>query len=110
MVQIPLFMNDISSMPNRGNFVKQSNCGPPLQAPCVNTLLWAIIQKMASYNVCAARRGIALFCALVWGVCALSAQEIITAERYLEMVSERYSVIKDYEANIAILSGGTEMK
>ena len=36
-------------------------------------------------------------------------QEIVTAERYLEMVSERYGLIKDYEANIVILSGSTEM-
>ena len=36
-------------------------------------------------------------------------QEIITAERYLEMVSERYSSIKDYEAYIVIRSGNSEM-
>jgi outer membrane lipoprotein-sorting protein len=55
------------------------------------------------------KRGFSLFCALVWGWAALSAQEIITAERYLEMVSERYSAIKDYEANISIHSGSNEM-
>ena len=55
------------------------------------------------------RRGISLFFALVVGICALSAQEIITAERYLEMVSEQYSAIKDYEAAIVILSGSSEM-
>jgi outer membrane lipoprotein-sorting protein len=55
------------------------------------------------------KRGISLFFMLVWGICALSAQEIITAERYLEMVSEQYSAIKDYEANIVILSGNSEM-
>jgi outer membrane lipoprotein-sorting protein len=37
------------------------------------------------------------------------AQEIITAERYLEMVSERYGGIRDYEARIIIHSGTTEM-
>jgi outer membrane lipoprotein-sorting protein len=37
------------------------------------------------------------------------AQEIITAERYLEMVSERYGGIRDYEARIIIYSGTTEM-
>jgi outer membrane lipoprotein-sorting protein len=39
----------------------------------------------------------------------LDAQEIVTAGRYLEMVSERYSSIRDYEARIAILSGSTQM-
>jgi outer membrane lipoprotein-sorting protein len=38
-----------------------------------------------------------------------SGQEIITAERYLEMVSERYGGIRDYEARIAIRSGNSEM-
>jgi len=36
-------------------------------------------------------------------------QEIITAERYLETVSERYGSIKDYEAHIVIRSGSSEM-
>ena len=36
-------------------------------------------------------------------------QEIITAERYMEMVSERYGSIRDYEAHIAIRSGSSEM-
>ena len=36
-------------------------------------------------------------------------QEIITAERYLAMVSERYGSIKDYEAHIVIRSGNSEM-
>jgi outer membrane lipoprotein-sorting protein len=39
----------------------------------------------------------------------LPAQEIITAERYLEMVSERYGAIRDYEARVFIRSGNTEM-
>jgi outer membrane lipoprotein-sorting protein len=64
---------------------------------------------MASYKFCVDRRRIVLLFALILGVCTLFAQEIITAERYLEMVSEQYSAIKDYEANIVILSGGTEM-
>jgi outer membrane lipoprotein-sorting protein len=37
------------------------------------------------------------------------AQEIITAERYLETVSERYGGIRDYEARIAIRSGSSDM-
>jgi outer membrane lipoprotein-sorting protein len=43
------------------------------------------------------------------GVFILPAQEIITAERYLEMVSERYGGIRDYEARVYIRSGNTEM-
>jgi outer membrane lipoprotein-sorting protein len=46
-----------------------------------------------------------LFCGL-----SLSAQEIMTAGRYLEQVSERYSSIKTYTARISILSGGTRME
>ena len=36
-------------------------------------------------------------------------QEIVTAERYLETVSERYGSIRDYEAQVLIRSGSTEM-
>ena len=39
----------------------------------------------------------------------LSSQEIITAERYLDIVSERYASIRDYEAQVTIRSGATEM-
>jgi outer membrane lipoprotein-sorting protein len=39
----------------------------------------------------------------------LAAQEIVTAERFLESVSERYGGIRDYEARIAIRSGNTNM-
>jgi outer membrane lipoprotein-sorting protein len=40
---------------------------------------------------------------------SLNAQEIVTAGRYLEMVSERYSSIRDYQARIAIQSGSSQM-
>jgi outer membrane lipoprotein-sorting protein len=40
----------------------------------------------------------------------LPAQEIITAERYMEMVGERYGGIRDYEARIVIRSGNSEMQ
>ncbi|MDR0486699.1 MAG: outer membrane lipoprotein carrier protein LolA [Treponema sp.] len=40
---------------------------------------------------------------------AVYGQEIITAERYLEMVSEVYGGVRDYEANIAIRSGNSDM-
>ncbi|GHV15789.1 membrane protein [Spirochaetia bacterium] len=43
------------------------------------------------------------------GVFVLPAQEIVTAERYLELVSDRYSTIRDYEARLAIRSGTTNM-
>ena len=36
-------------------------------------------------------------------------QEIVTADRYLELVSERYGTVRDYEANIVIRSGSNEM-
>jgi len=39
----------------------------------------------------------------------LSSQEILTAGRYLEQVSERYSSIRTYVAKINIQSGGTSM-
>jgi outer membrane lipoprotein-sorting protein len=46
---------------------------------------------------------------LILGVFSLSSQEIITAENYLKTVSERYGTVKDYEANIVIRSGNSEM-
>ncbi|MDR0706489.1 MAG: outer membrane lipoprotein carrier protein LolA [Treponema sp.] len=36
-------------------------------------------------------------------------QEIITAERYLEMASEKYANMRDFEANITIQSSGSTM-
>jgi outer membrane lipoprotein-sorting protein len=39
----------------------------------------------------------------------LFGQEIVTAKRYLEIVSETYSTIRDYEANLTIRSGSSEM-
>ena len=46
-----------------------------------------------------------LFCGIF-----LSTQEIMTAGRYLEQVSERYSSIRTYIAKIYIVSGGTRME
>jgi outer membrane lipoprotein-sorting protein len=40
---------------------------------------------------------------------SLPAQEIITAERYLEMVGDRYKGVRDYEAQLNILSGNSRM-
>ncbi|MDR0569335.1 MAG: outer-membrane lipoprotein carrier protein LolA [Spirochaetaceae bacterium] len=51
----------------------------------------------------------------LWGVVffllaySLNAQEIVTAERYLNSVSERYGGIRDYEARIVIRSGNSTM-
>jgi outer membrane lipoprotein-sorting protein len=42
-------------------------------------------------------------------VIPVNSQEIITAESYLKMVSERYGSIRDYEAHIVIHSGSSEM-
>lgn len=39
----------------------------------------------------------------------LFSQEIVTAENYLESVSQRYATIRDYEARIAIRSDSTDM-
>jgi len=47
---------------------------------------------------------------LAVGLFALQGQEIVTAERYLESVSEFYGGVKDYEARIAIRSGTTDMR
>ena len=43
------------------------------------------------------------FCSLAFS------QEIVTAEKYLESVSERYGGIKDYEARVVIRSDATDM-
>ena len=37
------------------------------------------------------------------------AQDIVTADRYLDMVSQRYAGIRDYEASVIIRSDGTDM-
>jgi outer membrane lipoprotein-sorting protein len=55
------------------------------------------------------KQRLSLFIMLFAGLSAISGQEIITADRYMEMVSERYGLIKDYEAAIAIRSGSTDM-
>jgi outer membrane lipoprotein-sorting protein len=53
--------------------------------------------------------GFGLFWLVFSALARLPAQEIVTAERYLEMVSERYAGVRDYEAKIVIRSGGTDM-
>lgn len=46
---------------------------------------------------------------MIIGCFFIYGQEIVTAERYLGTVSERYGGIKDYEARLAIRSGNTDM-
>jgi outer membrane lipoprotein-sorting protein len=55
------------------------------------------------------KRGISLFLLSILSFTFLYGQEIITAERYLEMVSDHYASIKDYEADIVIRSGNNNM-
>ena len=40
---------------------------------------------------------------------AIFPQEIITADSYLEQISERYGGVRDYEAQVVIRSGNTDM-
>jgi len=54
-------------------------------------------------------RGFSLFFLLVLNLGVIFGQEIVTAGRYLEMVSDRYATVRDYEANITIRSGNTDM-
>jgi outer membrane lipoprotein-sorting protein len=54
-------------------------------------------------------RGVFAVFLLISGSFFIYSQEIITAERYLESVSERYGGIKDYEARLTIRSGNSEM-
>jgi len=55
------------------------------------------------------KRGIFLFFILISCFDHLFGQEIITAEKYLEMVSENYASVRDYEAVITIRSGNADM-
>ncbi|WP_461246647.1 LolA family protein [Treponema sp. R6D11] len=55
------------------------------------------------------KRWLSLLLLLGLSISALFGQEIITAEKYLEMVSETYGSIRDYEAHIVIRTGNTEM-
>jgi outer membrane lipoprotein-sorting protein len=55
------------------------------------------------------KRGFSLFFILIFGFSLVYGQEIVTADGYLRMVSETYGGIRDYEANIVIRSGNTDM-
>ena len=55
------------------------------------------------------KRKISLFLMFFLGLYILGSQEIITADRFMERLSERYGAIRDYEANVVIRSGATDM-
>jgi len=55
------------------------------------------------------KQGLFISFLLILNFSLLSGQEIITAERYLEIVSDHYATVRDYEANIVIRSGNTDM-
>jgi len=55
------------------------------------------------------KKGLFLAILAFSGIFLLSAQEILTAGRYLEQVSERYSSIRTYVAQLSIQSGGVQM-
>ncbi|MCL2805685.1 MAG: outer membrane lipoprotein carrier protein LolA [Treponema sp.] len=54
------------------------------------------------------KRGIPLF-ALIFLFTNLYGQEIVTAEAYMGMVSDRFTGVRDFEANLSIRSGNAEM-
>ena len=55
------------------------------------------------------KKGILSAVLILFAGTLLSAQDIMTAGRYLDQVSERYSSIRTYTARINIVSGGTTM-
>ena len=50
-----------------------------------------------------------VFLLLLGVIFPVFSQEIVTADKYLESVSERYGRINDYEAQVVIRSGSTDM-
>ncbi|MCL1927873.1 MAG: outer membrane lipoprotein carrier protein LolA [Treponema sp.] len=55
------------------------------------------------------KKGLFLIVLVLFSGFIPSAQEIMTAGRYLDQVSERYASIRTYSARINIVSGGTSM-
>jgi outer membrane lipoprotein-sorting protein len=58
----------------------------------------------------ALRRIIPLALSLLLVSLAAGAQEILTADRFLESVGKKYAEIKDYQAKVSIVSGKADMK
>jgi len=54
-------------------------------------------------------RGLLVLLLLSGAIFSVFSQEIITAEKYLESISEGYAAIKDYEAIVLIRSDATDM-
>jgi len=55
------------------------------------------------------KRGISLFFMLISSLTLAFGQQVVTAEGYLEMVSNTYAGVRDYEATINIRSGNAQM-
>ena len=55
------------------------------------------------------KKGLFIFFLLLSVIFSAFSQEIITADRFLDTVSERYATIRDYEARVVIRSDATEM-
>jgi outer membrane lipoprotein-sorting protein len=55
------------------------------------------------------RRYFSITLFFIISIVPLAAQSIVTAEAYLKQVSDYYATFRDYEAQIAINTGGTEM-
>ena len=55
------------------------------------------------------KKGLFIAVIVIFSVFFSQAQEIMTAGRYLDQVSERYASIRTYTARINIVSGGTSM-
>jgi outer membrane lipoprotein-sorting protein len=55
------------------------------------------------------RRGLLAILLLVNAAFFIFPQEIVTAERFLESVSEQYTNVRDYEAHVLIRSDSTDM-
>jgi len=55
------------------------------------------------------KRGISLILFTIFLSAFLYGQEIVSADRFMQMVSNHYSGIRDFEANIAIRSGNQNM-
>ncbi|MDR0400907.1 MAG: outer membrane lipoprotein carrier protein LolA [Treponema sp.] len=58
----------------------------------------------------AAKAGFFMVLWMTGGLFPLRAQEIVTAERYLESVSEFYGGVRDYEARIGIRADNSDMQ
>jgi len=78
-------------------------------AYCFSYQFYLLLRLMTKQNLKAPKWGISLFFILTLNLGSLFGQEIVTAENYLRMVSEHYTTIRDYEANIMIRSGSSEM-